>query len=230
MEESISKFHLLTCQTALLRHLPYIDESYEAQGTPTCYWADWQSLAANAVTYPAATGTIPNGEGLRICSEGGEASEDVPADVIGLTYGGRENKTLLLDTRLGVVYWPESDDGGNYAHNMDNDPSFIQTVWGIEDHVPENEMEWRNEPAWAVEVFFEMLKKQYRELKWIPTSARRVLASDFSFGDDQEGMIDMLRGIYREHGWGGEGYRKRECLEAVEKALKEQYPTFDEWI
>lgn len=44
----------------------------------------------------------------------------------------------------------------------------------------------------------------------------------------------MLQGIFREHGWsleqGGAHYRKRECLEAVETALKERYPSFGGWV
>jgi hypothetical protein len=43
----------------------------------------------------------------------------------------------------------------------------------------------------------------------------------------QEGMIPMVQGIYREHGWPSlEQYRKRECLEAVNAALKKWYPDF----
>lgn len=40
-------------------------------------------------------------------------------------------------------------------------------------------------------------------------------------------MIPMLQEIYRRHGWGSENgdiYRKKECLEAVKKALQEHHP------
>ena len=100
----------------------------------------------------------------------------------------------------------------------------------MDEHVPENEIEWRHEsPAWAITDFFELLKKQFRELKWIPINTREVIAFDTTFASSEDGMILMLQGIFREHGWPSEQggtYRKRECLEAVKAALDEHYPTF----
>ncbi|QSZ28537.1 hypothetical protein DSL72_003035 [Monilinia vaccinii-corymbosi] len=130
-----------------------------------CYWADWQSLA-DIGSVEAGVDMSGLGETLKVMTEG--ALDDVPAHVVGLTCGDRENKALLLDTEFGVIHWPESDGGGDHRHNLDDDPSFIEPVdpWDVDDHVPENEIEWRHEsPAWAITGFFELLKKQFRELK-----------------------------------------------------------------
>ncbi|KAH8586290.1 hypothetical protein B0O99DRAFT_644777, partial [Bisporella sp. PMI_857] len=144
----------------------------------------------------------------------------------------RENKNFLLDTVLGTVHWPESDRGGTHRRNLDNDPSFIEPVYwdDVEEHVPENEIEWRNEsPAWAITDFFELLKTQYRNLKWIPINSQQVIDINAYYEASEDGMIPMLQWIFREHGWASEQsgiYRKRECLEAVKTALEEHYPTF----
>ena len=42
---------------------------------------------------------------------------------------------------------------------------------------------------------------------------------------EAEGIIDLLKGVYREHGWPDlDRYRKSECLKAVRRALEEKYP------
>lgn len=91
--------------------------------------------------------------------------------------------------------------------------------------MPKNEIEWRaSSQAWAIPDFFELLKKQYRELKWIPISTREVIDVETNHED---GLISMIQGIIREHGWTSEEgavYRKRECLTAVKTALREHYP------
>jgi len=88
---------------ALLRSLPYISASSNKWGIPPhgtalCYWADWQQLA-DMGTGGDMSGLEAN---LKALTEG--ALEPVPAHVIGLTNGDRENKTFLLDTKFGVVY------------------------------------------------------------------------------------------------------------------------------
>ncbi|PQE29056.1 Alpha beta hydrolase fold protein [Rutstroemia sp. NJR-2017a BBW] len=220
---------------ALLRSLPYIRQDcrngalFPPQGSAHCYWADWQSLADLGDVGVGVDSTDLR-ETLNAMTEG--CLDPVPAHVVGLTYGDRENKNFLLDTKLGIVHWPESDGGGRHSANFDNDPSFIEPVelWDeLDGIVPEKEFEWRMEsPAWAITDFFELLKKQFRELKWIPINAREVITFDIRPSPD--GMIPMLRGIFRDHGWPSEQggtYRKRECLEAVKAALEEHYPDFN---
>ncbi|KAK3364596.1 hypothetical protein B0T25DRAFT_69661 [Lasiosphaeria hispida] len=207
---------------SLLRHLPYISEppSYrsKSQAIPYCYFADWQELA----------GQIRDGgteaEGVRIMTEMFLPDEDmVPPHVVGLTFGGRDNTIFLLDTELGVVYWVQcpADIGRHdefwYERQVHDD---------AEDHAPENEAAWRGDsPAWPVADFFELLKDQYRKLRFLPLSSRTVIDVWSRLGPGTEGLIPMVRDIYREHAWPDlEGYRKRECLEAVQAGLRERYP------
>jgi hypothetical protein len=84
---------------ALLRHLPYIfNTNYaEADGAPKCKFADWQSLTR-----------ITDGRQIKILTEIDAGEGDVPAHMVGLTLRHRDvPSVILLDTELGVVYWPE---------------------------------------------------------------------------------------------------------------------------
>jgi hypothetical protein len=202
---------------SLLRHLPYIrvsseDDRDNAQGAPWCYFADWQ-LDAHYVSL----GHL-NCESLKIHSE--NLIENVPPHVIGLTSGGRDNPVFLLDTELGIIHWPEcvGEIRYNPSRELIEDDPYI--------YAPEDEAEWRADaPAWAIDDFFEVLKDQYRELCFVPTSPRIVLDTYTTLAVGTDGMIALLQDIYHEHGWPGLArYRKQECLQAVQKALEEQYP------
>lgn len=89
------------------------------------------------------------------------------------------------------------------------------------------ELAWRQSAAaWAIPDFFEILKDQFRNLKWIPISQHVVWNVSSSCAPDCEGMIPILQDIYRQHGWPDfSRYRKLECLETVQKFLKERYPS-----
>ena len=114
---------------------------------------------------------------------------------------------------------------------------FIEPVdeWDLNEHVPEAEAEWRLEsPAWEITDFFELLKKQFRELKWIPLNARNVIPSDMNFENSLVGVVPMLQKIFRAHGWPAENggtsiYYKKECLEAVKAAVEKHYPDLLEY-
>jgi hypothetical protein len=203
---------------SLLCYLPYIrspsDDRDKAQGAPWCYFADWQSDIHDLILSRAS------GEELKIMSEGASFYEDVPPHVFGLTSGGRDNPVYLIDTKLGIVHWPECPGG------IKDDPSREPVEDDPYDYAPENEAEWRADaPAWAIADFFEILKDQFRELKFLPISSRLVLDVYATYGPDSAGMINMVQDIYREHAWPDlQQYRKVECLEAVQKALEEHYP------
>ena len=208
---------------SLLRHLPYIgtpnNASARPQGSPWCYWADWQLRASNF-----SLGHISS-DALKVNSEGADFSDDVPAHVIGLTSGGRENPVFLLDTQLGIVHWVECPDDIRYG------PSREKVEDDAYDYAPDNEAEWRADaPAWPIADFFELLKDQFRELKFVPISSRTVFDVYTTFAAGTDGMMDMLQSIYREHNWPNlERYHKEECLEAVQTALEEQYPQEADW-
>ncbi|KAJ0160600.1 hypothetical protein CTA2_7691 [Colletotrichum tanaceti] len=55
----------------------------------------------------------------------------------GPTLGGRDKSVFLLDTKLGIVYWPECP--GKIMHNPSREP-----IWdGPYEWAPENEADWR---------------------------------------------------------------------------------------
>ncbi|KAF2421786.1 hypothetical protein EJ08DRAFT_701898 [Tothia fuscella] len=204
--------------TTLLRYLPYIGTPKRAlwkpQGSPFCYWADWQSYARGV-----SEGRLTP-DNLRVCSEGVEYGNDIPSHVIGLTYGGRDNPIFLLDTKLGIVHWLECPNEIQYEGTRDH----VTDV--VDDSTPENEVEWREDsPAWAIADFFELLKDQFRDLKFIPLSSRTVVDIPTVLGPNSDGVQDMVQKIYREHGWPDlSRYRKEDCLEAIQVALREHYP------
>ncbi|KAK4211541.1 hypothetical protein QBC37DRAFT_426834 [Rhypophila decipiens] len=215
----------------LLRHLPYIrgeeDDGPQA-GVPGCHFADWRHLAQ---TTSGDNENGPDGHSLRECSEPVELVERdvIPPYVIGLTYGGRENPTFLLDTRRGIVHWYECPDGIRY-----NSP---QAVTDVDDpfdwaDTPEEEAEWRAEhPAWSVTYLFEILKKQLLELRYVPVGSpsRAVLYSDDDDAEEElAGLVAAVRAIYQRHGWPDRGsFDKEACLREVKRLVKEEYPDHD---
>lgn len=111
----------------------------------------------------------------------------------------------------------EKSNGDEEENESDEDEETIRR---------QQESDWRHSaPAWAIPDFFEILKDQFRTLHWIPISAHTVRSVPMFSGPGTEGIVPMLQDIYRQHGWPDlASYRKAECLEAVRKALEENYP------
>jgi hypothetical protein len=159
---------------SLLRHLPYSQKSEhrmdEAQAAAWCYFADWQYSARFASVRPGELKTF------KICSE--DLYTYTPPQVIGLTMGGRDNPVYLLDTKLGVVYWPCCP--GEITFNPSSPEQILD--WADE-YAPENEVEWRADAsAWTVADFFEVLKNRFRELQCLPLSPRIVKDTHAIYG------------------------------------------------
>ncbi|OBT49596.1 hypothetical protein VE04_10008 [Pseudogymnoascus sp. 24MN13] len=189
---------------SLLRSLPYIRAPehtvLKLQSAPLCQFADWRQDSHN-VSISAS-----NCEVLKHCSESAWLLEDIPPHVVSLTSGNYDNPVLLLDTELGVAYWPGC-------------PAKVNRARGRE--------AGRGRAAWAIPDFFEVFKDQFRKLNFVPISPRLVMDDYTPATGDDDGMVPMVQDIYREHGWPDlQRYRKRECLEAVRAALKERYPDF----
>jgi hypothetical protein len=68
--------------------------------------------------------------------------------------------------------------------------------------------------------FFEGLRRQFETLEMVPVMGE-LYENVSEVGDDEEieegGVDKVFKRIYRQHGWPGEGYRKEEALEAVER-------------
>jgi len=207
---------------SLLAHLPYIRSpgnwNDDAEPAPGCRFAEWQDLIAKLCSPTRST----TGDQIRIMTEGAAFAEIAPAHVFSLTCGDRENPVMVLDTKLGIIHWedcPHKIERGYYQESVE---------YGSDEDVPEEEADWRHGAmAWAIPDFFEIFKDEFRKLNWIPISHHTVWNASDPEGPGEAGMVPMLREIYRQHHWPDLAlYRKSECLEAVQKAMKEKYPDF----
>ena len=209
---------------ALLAALPYIRSpgnwNDDAEGYPGFLFADWQALIASlGRTTDESRSKASNT--LRITTEGVGFTHLAPPHVVGLMDGSRETPVMILDTELGIVHWE------NCPSEIEMNPPREWVDYKPDDDVPEEEENWRySAAAWAIEDFFEVLKEQFRKLRWIPISSQSVWNSSWSELPEDQGMVPMLQDIYRQHGWPDlSTFRKSECLEAVKKALEEHYPS-----
>jgi hypothetical protein len=206
---------------ALLRQIPYLrdldlPEWERPQGAPQANFCNWKNYARgdNDID-PAKT------YGLKMLTEGPISLASTPF-IIGLMEGGRDSPLVVLDTKYGVVYWPDCDDHIRHQTSQEqvqDDPD----AWDSED-----EANWRGDaPAWTINDFFVMLREQFEQLQFIPINSRQVINTYSGYSEDGE-METMLQGIYREHGWPNfEHYKKEDCIQAVEQALAEKYPDFE---
>ncbi|KAK8044239.1 hypothetical protein PG993_004263 [Apiospora rasikravindrae] len=214
----------------LLRHLPYLREtSIETpQAAPSCHFANWREIAQYASLSPASGG---DGHGHRLCSEPPELIDRIPPCVVGLTYGGRENPCFLLDNMRDIVHWYECK--GTIRHNLNNDTTnWVAPVTDMDDpfdwDIPEGEAEWRLEcPAWSVPDFFNILRGQFHDLKFVPVSSRVVREVYAGGWGNSPVVLSAVQNIYRRHGWPDLAtFRKQECLRAVRRTLREEFPDF----
>jgi hypothetical protein len=209
---------------SLLRHLPYLrtsgcDLGDDSQIAPRTYFADWRYQCHLMLGGSAPEKTI-------CMTEGVSWTDYVPSQIVGLNSNREGCEIWLLDTQLGVIYWPECC--GEFIagtpweeRRVDDDPY----EWA-----PEKEAEWRGEGGnvWSIVDFFEMLKYQFRELRFIPVNPRKVVDEFIHLRKDGDRMRTMVKDIYRNHGWPDlERYDKQACLRAVEAALEEHYP---DWL
>ncbi|KAF6811590.1 hypothetical protein CMUS01_13227 [Colletotrichum musicola] len=202
----------------LLRHLSYIrnenDGVNEAHAAPRCHFAN------SAATSTQVAEGRTNAEDLKLLSEGVDTQDNVPSHVVGLMLGGRDNPIILLDTELGTVHWLECPGEIRYeplCEQVSDDPY---------EYAPEEEAEWRvDAPAWAVADFFEELKARFRELDFVPIGPREVRDTWTPEHPTDKGLLDLVRGVYREHHWPDiEQFDKQTCQEALRFALKDRYP------
>ncbi|KAK1829553.1 hypothetical protein QBC39DRAFT_356408 [Podospora conica] len=215
---------------SLLQQIPYIRVPYPSSdrfmAAPWCWMADWDSFCRqlregrdDAEGLKAVTQNL-NDIGI----EWDLQDEAVPAHVIGLTAGGRNNSTMLLDTKVGAVYWVGCPGRIAYIGHCSDDPDMIND--DIFDYSEDPDNDWRGAPPWPVATFFEMLKHQFTTLQFIPLSSAKVVdVSGLETFDNSEGLVEMVQSIYREHGWPDlDRYRKAECIAAVTRAMEERYP------
>ncbi|KAK8104829.1 uncharacterized protein PG998_011862 [Apiospora kogelbergensis] len=193
----------------LLRRLPYLcPKGPEGKVglwpsvAPRSDVINWSELAPKATPCSSSSRRFDgwNGNNLRYISEPMELMDEdrIPPDVIGLVYSaGRYRKNFCWIPR-----------GASY------------TEWA-----PENEVEWRSEyPAWSVTDFFAIIRRQFEDLNFVPLGPHNV-QEVFTMADDNRAVIKAVQDIYRQHGWPDLAtYRKEDCLRAVRKAMREDFP------
>jgi hypothetical protein len=216
---------------SLLRHLPYINRGTKTDvehAVPRCRFADWHTLARKIIDGRSQA------EQIKSLTEG-YYDENVPSHVIGLTIGGtiggEDIPRFLLDTKLGIIHWPNCPGEIFYGPPVGDTfegPAFETIIDDPYDYAPENEAEWRAEGGrWTIADFFETLKDQFRRLLFVPVSSIEVIDVYYDVPEDKEGMIPMLQGIYREHGWPDlERFQKKDCLRAIRRAMADRYPDY----
>lgn len=212
----------------LLRHLPYpIEEDpyRRPEIMPALPFASFQLEDCRE-----------SAEGLRVVTEG-TFFEHVPSHIVGLALRRRNDHGVLLDTKLGLVFWLEAATefiwwspfpviSGLYDSDSDSDDEADREARSA---MSAGGREWREcEAVWTIPDFFATLKHNLKELHFVLMSKRRVV--DEWYGSEANGLnaVEMVKGIYRAYGWPDlELYRKKDCLEAIHKALAEHFP--GEW-
>jgi hypothetical protein len=141
---------------------------------------------------------------------------------VGLTSQWQKGLTFLLDTELGVIYWYDCEDEAKVDIPEDHPDPY---GWFNDDLITEDQAEWRsNRGVWEISDFFEMLKADFRTLKFVPFRYDNVRAAWRGRSDKCRETLEGVQKIYKDHGWPDlKRYRKNDCLAAIEVYLETCY-------
>lgn len=228
--ESLEPFQKNDDVISLLRKLPYInwgdddqdDELYVFSGNARP--ADWNTISSMSVNENLRF----EPKTMRLLTEG-HLSEDVPDSVFGLTWGGRDTDIMLLDTKHGLIYWHQcpGEVYMNPCREMVDDDHLAMRERG---DCSAKEAEWRGDSmCWAIADFLEVLKDQFRSLRWIPLKGGEEII-EVGFSNHGREAEEMLQNIFREHGWPDvDEFDKEACSKAVRSAMHRKFPDDDSW-
>ncbi|KAK4117919.1 hypothetical protein N656DRAFT_774140 [Canariomyces notabilis] len=207
----------------LLRHLPYPsdeDPDKRPQVMPAL------SFAAFQLDDFGLSESADGARTLRIATEGYMIFQHVPAHVVGLAMRQRNDHGVLLDAKLGVVFWHEAATEFKWLSPFPVVMGLVEGEGKGGNAMAPGERAWREcETVWSIPDFFATLKHNLKELHFVPMSRRRVV--DGWYGPHEHGQeaVEMVKGIYRVHGWPDlERYRKEDCMKAIYTALSENFP------
>lgn len=205
---------------SLLRKLPYLQDFNgwhleRPQVAPRAVFCNWKDFAKNNEHFDPE-----KADEMKLLTEGFVWERTSP-DVIGLLEGGRDSPLILLDTKHGIVYWPECDSW------IRNETRQEQVQDDSEAWDTPEEADWRGDaPAWTITDFFAMLREQFEQLGFIPVNSRMVTDSHFDYTGEGD-LEPTLQETYRNHGWPSlEQYRKEECIQALRQVVDEKCPDF----
>jgi hypothetical protein len=202
---------------ALLRHLPYLNTATES--IPEGQFANYASFG-NTTSIAEITESFAD-------ADLDDDEIEVPAHIVGLTNSlGQFRPLILLDTELGVIYWPNCHGRIKYT----GPERFGPDGYGLADLdlIPEDQALWRSIGAcWAVEDFFEMLKFHWRALYFLPIGDDDCLmawnrdgSDGGSYGPEGFGQIEGLQRVWKQCGWPGEGFDRKSCFQRVRGYLR----------
>ncbi|KAF2456015.1 hypothetical protein BDY21DRAFT_347701 [Lineolata rhizophorae] len=163
----------------LLRHLPYFRQP---PGDPYVWMQDTPVLC-----YQQGVGYADDYERTLFVDP---YESEVPPHVVSLARGLRDAYYVMLDTERGVIYWGDGDE-------VPEDTTLITH------EAVDRRHDWMNEPTWPIEDFFEMLKRKFRDLKWIAVNPTDIREIDDVYPVDEE--YDLMRKALRDAGWPGDG-------------------------
>ncbi|KAM3422339.1 hypothetical protein BST61_g2698 [Cercospora zeina] len=126
---------------------------------------------------------------------------------------------MLLDTKLGVVYFT----GCPPVIHEDSSHPFPPVQADAVDYASEEELEWRESPAWPISEFFEVLKYHFARLDYVPLSRRCVEEGWVgNEGDvpDTLGACRVAKEIFVRHDWPDLGkFRKYDSMAELEREI-----------
>jgi len=184
------------------------------QGAPDCQFIGWHVGNENA-----------DGQVFKDSSEPDCDEAIIPPHIVGLTLQGEECALFLIDTQLGVIYWPECPgEVRNMGALLEDEPF----DWAEDGLIPEDQMEWRENSAfWAIEDFFEMLKLHFATLNFVPVGRRRVegMYPWIRRSEEDQEILAAIQKIYREYGWPEKNkFCKDDCLAEIEAMISARFP------
>ncbi|RYP67029.1 hypothetical protein DL771_007448 [Monosporascus sp. 5C6A] len=188
----------------LMRHIPYIQATRWGGEVHIMN----QTVAVNYIDDSYCQDMARRSQEMRDAGKEREGGENpIGPDVLCLADRGEECEygyDILIDTKNGVVvlereYYQIPDYCYRGAIAFDDEDEYIKA----------NPEPWRDNPPFPIEVFFEMCKRQFRVMNWIPllepNGRGRVyeLPTDHAPGGPGDRGHALRMQIFRESGWPG---------------------------
>lgn len=194
----------------LIRHLPTINFELvniipEAQLINHVKPQHIERLAARL-----AESTMMKGVDENEKHENNDNDEDnrFPPYFLPLADGNRNGAMILIDTKYGrVIWWEFANEFPGMVFPQDTTSYLHYAEVGDRKYDPDGPTAWMNMPAFTPEVFVELIKDQFRSLKWVANladdGAEGVRVSSQAYYGSE--MVQILR----DAGWPGDNEGNR---------------------
>lgn len=205
----------------VLGHIPYLNgrDMKKICALAHCEFTYWPGVFAQM---PEEEPFVSSYRASRTMVAEPDFDDVTPESVVSLSFG-LNDEHVLLDTALGSIYWRECPEYFRYKQGRRSEgPRGIAD--DPYDWAPDREAEWREASGlWSITGFFEEMKDCFRRLEFLPMDDKTV--EMVTYWDYQQGVADLVQGIYRKHGWPDLAlYDKKACLSELAIRLAEEYP------